>query len=84
MVQRLSEGVPSDIASRAAGIDWETVKDKPEIDRAVAEGEIALFERARDSGVTGTIRAAQRYETKSWATKAEPMTGATLEELLKD
>jgi hypothetical protein len=84
MLQRLSEGVPSDLASRAAGIDWEAVRDEPEVIMALAEGEIALFERARDSGVTGTVRAAMRYETKTWTPKAEPNSGQSLEDYLRD
>lgn len=84
MLERLREGVPPELAVRAAGIQWDSVKDAPEVDKALAEGEIALFERARDSGVTGTIRAAQRYETKSWTPKAEATLGISLEDYLKD
>jgi len=84
MIERLREGVPPELACRAAGIEWATVKDEPEIDRALAEGEILLFERARDSGVTGVVRAALRNETKSWVPKAEANLGLSLEDYLKD
>jgi hypothetical protein len=84
MLQRLSQGVPVELALRAAGIPWEQVKDDPEVDKALAEGEIMLFERARDSGVTGVVRAAMRYETKTWTPKAEGSPGQTLEDLLRD
>ncbi len=82
-VRRLSEGVPPELACRAAGVEWDAIKDQPEIVQATAEGEILLFERARDSGVTGTVRAALRYETKSWTPKAEATLGLTLEDLLR-
>lgn len=84
MLERLREGVPCELAARAAGVDWNTVKDKPETDKAVAEGEILLFERARDSGVTGVVRAALRNETKSWVPKAEASLGLSLEDYLRD
>ncbi len=84
MIERLREGVPPELASRAAGIDWAGVKDDPEIDKALAEGEILLFERARDSGVTGVVRAALRNETKSWVPKAEGQIGLSLEDYLRD
>ena len=84
MIDRLREGVPPELASRAAGIEWAGVKDDPEIDKALAEGEILLFERARDSGVTGVVRAALRNETKSWVPKAEAQLGLSLEDYLKD
>ena len=84
MIERLREGVPPELASRAAGIEWATVKDDTEIDKALAEGEILLFERARDSGVTGVVRAALRNETKSWVPKAEAQLGLSLEDYLKD
>ncbi len=84
MIERLREGVPPELASRAAGIDWAGVKDDPEIDKALAEGEILLFERARDSGVTGVVRAALRNETKSWVPKAEAQIGMSLEDYLRD
>src|ERR1035438_4839792 len=80
MIERLREGVPPELAARAAGIEWASVKDDPEIDKALAEGEILLFERARDSGVTGVVRAALRTETKSWVPKAEAQLGLSLEE----
>ncbi len=83
MLRRLSEGVPPELACRAAGVEWDAIKDQPEIVQATAEGEILLFERARDSGVTGTVRAALRYETKSWTPKAEATLGLTLEDLLR-
>lgn len=84
MLERLREGVPAELAARAAGIDWAEVKEDPEIDKALAEGEILLFERARDSGVTGVVRAALRNETKSWVPKAEAQLGLSLEDLLRD
>lgn len=84
MIERLREGVPPELAARAAGIEWAGVKDNPEIDKALAEGEILLFERARDSGVTGVVRAALRNETKSWVPKAEAQLGLSLEDYLKD
>ena len=84
MLKRLREGVPPELVVRAAGVRWDDIKDDPEVDKAVAEGEIALFERARDSGVTGAIRAAMRQEAKSWQPKAEPNSGATLEDYLRD
>lgn len=84
MLERLREGVPPELACRAAGIEWASVKDEPEIDKALAEGEILLFERARDSGVTGVVRAALRNETKSWVPKAEAQLGLSLEDYLRD
>lgn len=83
LLRRLSEGVPPELATRAAGIAWGEIKDDPDVDRALAEGEILLFERARDSGVTGVVRAAMRYEAKSWNVKAEVPSGTTLEDLLR-
>ncbi len=84
MIERLREGVPPELASRAAGIEWSSVKDEPEIDKALAEGEVLLFERARDSGVTGVVRAALRNETKSWVPKAEAQLGLSVEDYLRD
>lgn len=84
MLQRLREGVPPDLVARAAGVTVDSFKDDPEVDKALAEGEIKLFEQARDSGVTGTIRAAIRRETNSWHPKAEVQLGLTLEDYLKD
>lgn len=84
LLERLRSGVPYELATRAAGIDWNTIKDDPEITKALAEGEILLFERARDSGVTGVVRAALRNETKSWVPKAEANLGLSLEDYLKD
>lgn len=84
MLKRLSEGVPSELAAQAAGIAWDAVKDDPEVVKALAEGQIALFERARDSGVTGTIRAAMRNEAKTWQPKAEVSIGMSLEDYLRD
>lgn len=83
-MRRLSEGVPKDMALRASGIAWDEVKDDPETDKALAEGEILLFERARDSGVTGVVRAAMRQETNTWNSKAESSPGASIEDLLRD
>lgn len=84
MLQRLREGVPADLAARAAGISWDAEKDKPDVVQAVAEGEIHLFTQARDSGVTGTIRAAMRRETNTWTPKTDVQVGMTLEDYLKD
>ena len=84
MLDRLREGVPLELACRAAGITAESLKDDPEADKALAEGEILLFERARDSGVTGTVRAAMRREANSWMPKAEVTIGLSLEDYLKD
>lgn len=83
-LRRLSEGVPVELACRAAGYVWDQVKNDPDVDKAVAEGEIFLFERARDSGVTGIVRAAMRQETKTWTPKAEPNLGMSLEDYLRD
>lgn len=84
MLQRLREGVPPELATRAAGVTMDSLKGDPEVDKALAEGEILLFERARDSGVTGVVRAAMRYESKTWQAKAEPATGMSLEDYLRD
>lgn len=84
LLRRLREGVPKELALRAAGMTWDEVKEDPEIDRALAEGEILLFERARDSGVTGVVRAAMRYESSSWNVKAEASQGQSLEDLLRE
>jgi len=84
MLERLREGVPPELASRAAGIEWSAVKDDPEIDKALAEGEILLFERARDSGVTGVVRAAMRNESKTWNAKTEVQVGLSIEDYLRD
>lgn len=84
LLDRLREGVPPELAMRAAGIAWDSIKDDPEVDKALAEGEILLFERARDSGVTGVVRAAMRRESLSWGLKAEAPTGVSLEDYLRD
>lgn len=84
MLRRLAEGVPPDLVARAAGIPWDELKKDSEVEMAAAEGEIAMFERARDSGVTGVVRAAMRYEAKTWQAKAEPNSGMTLEDYLRD
>jgi hypothetical protein len=84
MLRRLREGVPQELAARAAGVHVDSFKGDREIDMALAEGEILLFERARDSGVTGTIRAAMRREANSWMPKAEVTVGLSLEDYLKD
>jgi hypothetical protein len=85
MLQRLREGVPIELAERAAGTSDKTTHPDREIDMALAEGEILLFERARDSGVTGIVRANMRYESKSWNAKVEPAgAGMTLEDYLRD
>jgi hypothetical protein len=84
MLGRLAEGVPPELAARAAGVPVESFKNDPEADKAIAEGEILLFERARDSGVTGAVRAAMRREANSWMPKAEVTIGLTLEDYLRD
>lgn len=84
MLQRLREGIPPELAVRAAGLTMDSLKDDPEADKALAEGEIMLYERARDSGVTGIVRANMRYEAKTWAQKAEIATGKSLEDYLRD
>jgi hypothetical protein len=84
MLQRLRDGVPPELAARAAGVTMESLTDDREVDMALAEGEILLFERARDSGVTGVVRAAMRREAKSWMPKAEVEIGLRLEDYLKD
>ena len=43
MIERLREGVPPELATLAAGIAWADIKDDPEVDKALAEGEIMLF-----------------------------------------
>lgn len=83
-LRRLREGVPFELAVRAEGFDAASFKDDVEVDRALAEGEILLFERARDSGVTGIVRSAMRHEAKTWQPKAETPHGMTLEDYLKD
>jgi hypothetical protein len=84
MVRRLSEGVPPELVARAAGVAVESFQSDPELQMAIAEGEIKLFENARDSGVTGIVRAAMRYESKTWQPKAEPNSGMSLEDYLKE
>lgn len=84
MLERLSMGIPPELAVRAAGLTMDALKGDPEADKALAEGEIMLFERARDSGVTGVVRAAMRRETQTWTPKAEPTAGLSLEDLLRD
>jgi len=83
MLRRLSEGVPPELVARAYGVaNFEGDADAL---MAIAEGEIVLFERARDSGVTGAVRAAMRYEAKTWQPKSDgPGDGMTLEDYLKD
>jgi len=84
MLERLKFGVPLELVARAAGLRPETLKEDPEVDKAMAEGEILLFERARDSSVTGIVRAAMRREAESWLPKAEPSSAGSLEDLLRD
>jgi hypothetical protein len=84
MLVRLREGVPPELAARAAGVPVESLKDDAEADKAIAEGEILLFERARDSGVTGAVRAAMRREVNSWMPKAEVTIGLSLEDYLAE
>ncbi len=84
LLDHLSKGVPADLACRATGLTWDEVKDEPAVVEAEATGEILLFEQARDSGVSGTIRAAMRRETNTWTPKAEASIGISLEDYLKD
>lgn len=84
LLERLTQGIPPELACRAAGVTLESLQGDREADKALAEGEIMLYERARDSGVTGIVRANMRYEAKTWQPKAEGVPGATLEDLLKD
>lgn len=85
MLRRLSEGVPPELICKAYGTDMKALEADPEAVKAMGEGEIALFERARDSGVTGIVRAAMRHESKSWQPKAEGVqSGPSLEDLLRD
>lgn len=84
MLRRMAEGVPADLCASAAGFDYGAIKEDPEVVQAVAEGQIALFERARDGGVSGAVRAAMRYETATWTPKAEPNDGRSLEDLLRE
>ncbi len=84
MLRRLAEGVPPELAVRAAGVELAGLENDTEAQKAIAEGEISLFEKARDQGVTGAIRAAMRREANSWLPKAEPHTGQTLEDLLRE
>jgi hypothetical protein len=85
MLRRLSEGVPPELICRAYGTDMDALNADAEAVVAMAEGEIQLFERARDSGVTGIVRSAMRYEAKTWSAKAEPgQAGQSLEDLLRD
>lgn len=83
MLDRLKNGIPPELAAAAAGLDFSAIKEDPEVKQALAEGEILLFERARDGGVSGAVRAAMRYETKTWTPKAEAMLGLSLEDLLR-
>jgi len=84
MLERLELGVPPNLIATAYGLTEDQMKADPEIVRAIAEGEIVLFERARDSGVTGIVRAAMRREANSWLPAAEPQSGKTVEDYLKD
>jgi len=83
-LQRLSEGVPPELVARSLGVGTETFEHDREAQMAIAEGEIKLFEQARDSGVTGIVRAAMRYEAKTWNVKAETPSDKTLEDYLRD
>lgn len=85
MLRRLSEGVPPELICKAYTTTIDALNADPEAVVAMAEGEILLFERARDSGVTGIVRAAMRHEAKTWQPKAEaPTSGPSLEDLLRD
>ena len=80
----LAEGVPPEDACEALGMHWEAEKQAPDAIQAAARGRVELFIRAKDSGVTGVIRAAMRVESKSWQPKAEPNSGLSLEDYLRD
>lgn len=84
LLRRLRDGVPPELVCRAHQTDMEALNADPEAVIAMAEGEIMLFERARDSGVTGIVRSAMRYESRTWQPKAEPNSGQSLEDLLRD
>lgn len=85
MLRRLSEGVPPELVARALGVGVDSFADDREAQMAIAEGEIKLFEQARDSGVTGIVRAAMRYESKTWQPKSDGSAGGlALEDYLKD
>lgn len=83
MLRRMAEGVPPELCAAACGVELSSIKDEPEVKKAMAEGEILLFERARDGGVSGAVRAAMRRETQTWTPKAEATVGLTLEDLLR-
>ena len=85
MLERLSNGVPPELVCKAHSTTMEALQADPDAVIAMAEGEIMLFERARDSGVTGIVRSAMRYEAKTWQPKAEPgSSGQSLEDLLRE
>lgn len=85
LLRRLSEGVPPELVARAAAVAIESFEGDAEIQQALAEGEIALFERARDNGgATGIVRAAMRYEARTWVQNVEPKDGKSLEDYLRD
>jgi hypothetical protein len=84
LLEWLREGVPPEDACEALALAWEVERQQPDVVQAAARGRVELFIRAKDSGVTGVIRAAMRVESKSWQPKAEPMQGLTLEDLLRD
>jgi len=84
LLEWLREGVPPEDACEALGMTWEQERHAPEIIQAAAHGRVQLFIRAKDSGVTGVIRAAMRVEAKTWQPKAEPNSGLTLEDYLRD
>lgn len=84
MLKRLRDGIPPELVARAMGETVDSWANDREVQMALAEGEIRLFEQARDSGVTGAIRAAMRYEMRTWQQNAEGTDGKTLEDILKE
>jgi hypothetical protein len=80
----LAEGVPPEDACEALALTWDVERHQPDVVQAAARGRVELFIRAKDSGVTGVIRAAMRVESKSWQPKAEPNLGLSLEDYLRD
>jgi hypothetical protein len=84
LLEWLREGVPPEDACEALALSWDQEKQQADVIQAAARGRVELFIRAKDSGVTGVIRAAMRVESKSWQPKAEPSLGLSLEDYLRD
>jgi hypothetical protein len=72
LLDLLADGVPSDLACAATGLEWDTVKGDPDAVKAKARGDIATFKQVRDGANAGAIRASARAETGSWLEK-EPV-----------